>query len=189
MDSEILRGTGTEVRTGSGVERTGQLEGLKWSGGRSFTVALNTLPPVLVHHQPHKSPPLHLPYDLTIEFTVLYIPLSSIQSNSLSRSAPVTFPSKHPTRLDWHSEAAMATLNLSQNGPSIKRSYQSIVDSPAPSGAAANSSTYGQWAVFSVQAPLVSAFQQDSTKESVLKVQTTGGTQLATSLRLRETRC
>ncbi|GAB7352666.1 hypothetical protein MBLNU459_g3030t1 [Dothideomycetes sp. NU459] len=68
----------------------------------------------------------------------------------------------------------MATLNLSQNGPSIKRSYQSVVDAPAPSGAAAASSTYGQWAVFSVQAPLVSAFQQDSSKESVLKVQSTG---------------
>lgn len=68
----------------------------------------------------------------------------------------------------------MATLNLSANGPSIKRSYQSIVDAPAPS---APSSTYAVWALFSVQAPLTSAFQQDSSKESVLKVQTTGGTQ------------
>ncbi|CAD0089812.1 unnamed protein product [Aureobasidium vineae] len=65
----------------------------------------------------------------------------------------------------------MASLNLSTNGPSIKRSYQSIVDGPAPS---ANSPTYAQWAVYSVQAPLTSAFQQDSSKESVLKVQTTG---------------
>lgn len=73
----------------------------------------------------------------------------------------------------------MATLNLSQNGPSIKRSYQNVIDAPAPSGPAASSSSYGQWAVYSVQAPLVSAFQQDSGKESVLKVQTTGGMQAA----------
>ena len=70
----------------------------------------------------------------------------------------------------------MATLNLSTNGPSISKSYQSIVSSPPPSGNAAKSSTYGQWAVFSVSAPLVNAFQQDTGgKESVLKVQSTGG--------------
>jgi hypothetical protein len=70
----------------------------------------------------------------------------------------------------------MATLNLSTNGPSISKSYQSVVSSPAPSGAAANSPTYGQWAVFSVSTPLVNAFQQDAGgKESVLKVQSTGG--------------
>ncbi|KAL1297638.1 hypothetical protein AAFC00_006195 [Neodothiora populina] len=68
----------------------------------------------------------------------------------------------------------MATLNLSSNGPSINASYKKVVDSPLPSGAAASSATYGQWAVFTVQAPLMSAFQQDSGKESVLKVQTTG---------------
>lgn len=68
----------------------------------------------------------------------------------------------------------MASLNLSANGPSISASYQKIVNAPPPSGGAASSSTYGQWAVFSVQAPLVSAFQQESGKESVLKVQTTG---------------
>ncbi|KAL9110071.1 MAG: hypothetical protein Q9227_005410 [Pyrenula ochraceoflavens] len=68
----------------------------------------------------------------------------------------------------------MSSLNLSANGPSISKSYQSIVDSPPPSGAAASSPTYGQWAVFAVQAPLVSAFQQDGGKESVLKVQSTG---------------
>jgi drebrin-like protein len=67
----------------------------------------------------------------------------------------------------------MASLNLSANGPSISASYQKIVSSQ-PSGAAASSPTYGQWAVFSVQAPLVSAFQADAGKESVLKVQTTG---------------
>lgn len=68
----------------------------------------------------------------------------------------------------------MATLNTSSNGPSISASYQKIVNAPPPSGAAASSPTYGQWAVFTVQAPLVSAFQQDAGKESVLKVQTTG---------------
>lgn len=70
----------------------------------------------------------------------------------------------------------MASLNLSTNGPSISKSYQSIVDAPLPSGPAAGSSTYGQWAVFAVQAPLVSAFQHDAGgKESILKVQSTGG--------------
>lgn len=73
----------------------------------------------------------------------------------------------------------MASLNTSQNGPNIKRSYQSIVDAPKPSGPAANSSTYAQWALFTVTAPLVSAFQGDSGKESVLKVETTGGTSFA----------
>lgn len=69
----------------------------------------------------------------------------------------------------------MATLNLSTNGPSISKSYQSIVNAPPPSGPAASSPTYGQWAVFSVSAPLSNAFQQDSAgKESVLKVQSTG---------------
>ena len=73
-------------------------------------------------------------------------------------------------------ERTMATLNLSTNGPSISRSYQSIVNAPAPSGAPANSRTYGQWAVFSVSAPLLNAFQQNSGgQESVLKVQSTGG--------------
>ena len=70
----------------------------------------------------------------------------------------------------------MATLNLSTNGPSISKSYQSIVNAPPPSGAAAQSPTYGQWAIFSVSAPLANAFQQDAGgKESVLKVQSTGG--------------
>ena len=70
----------------------------------------------------------------------------------------------------------MATLNLSTNGPSISKSYQSLVNSPPPSGTAAQSPTYAQWAVYSVSAPLVNAFQQDAGgKESVLKVQSTGG--------------
>jgi len=45
----------------------------------------------------------------------------------------------------------MATLNTSTNGQSIRSSYEKIVNGPAQS-----------WAVFTVQAPLVSAFQQDS---------------------------
>lgn len=70
----------------------------------------------------------------------------------------------------------MATLNLSSNGPSISRSYQSVINSSPLSGPASKSPTYGQWAVFSVSAPLVNAFQQDTGgKESLLKVQSTGG--------------
>lgn len=69
----------------------------------------------------------------------------------------------------------MASLNTSTNGPSISKSYQSIVNATQPTGPAASSPTYGQWAVFSVSAPLANAFQQDSAnKESVLKVQSTG---------------
>lgn len=69
----------------------------------------------------------------------------------------------------------MSTINLSINGPSIQSSYRSVVNSPLPSGSAASSPTYAQWAVFSVSAPLVSAFQSDGAgKESVLKVQETG---------------
>ncbi|KAL4887910.1 hypothetical protein BDV59DRAFT_189744 [Aspergillus ambiguus] len=69
----------------------------------------------------------------------------------------------------------MSTLNLSSNGPSISKSYQTVVNSPPPSNNPAGSSTYGQWAVFSVSTPLVNAFQRDTgNKESVLKVQTSG---------------
>lgn len=68
----------------------------------------------------------------------------------------------------------MATLNTSNNGPSISKSYQLIVNAPA--AAASKSTSYGQWAVFSVSAPLANAFQADTaSKESVLKVQSTGG--------------
>ena len=70
----------------------------------------------------------------------------------------------------------MATLNLSTNGPSISKSYQSVVNANRPSGPAAQSPTYAQWAVFSVSAPLANAFQPNAGgKESVLKVQSTGG--------------
>jgi hypothetical protein len=66
----------------------------------------------------------------------------------------------------------MASLNLSTNGPSISKSYQSVVNASLPAG----SPTYGYWAIFSVSTPLVNAFQQDAgNKESVLKVQSTGG--------------
>jgi len=69
----------------------------------------------------------------------------------------------------------MASLNLSSNGPSLSKSYQSVVNAPNPSTAAASSPTYGQWAIFAVSTPLVSAFQLDSaSKESVLKVHSTG---------------
>ncbi|KAH0545038.1 hypothetical protein FGG08_000809 [Glutinoglossum americanum] len=74
----------------------------------------------------------------------------------------------------------MAALNLSTNGPSITRSYQSVVNSNPPTGPAASSQTYGQWAILSVSAPLVNAFTQDAGgKESVLKVQSTGEGELA----------
>lgn len=66
----------------------------------------------------------------------------------------------------------MASLNLSQNGPSIKSSYQGVVNGPPLSS---SSPTFAQWALFTVQAPLVNAFQDTGTKESVLKVETTGG--------------
>lgn len=67
----------------------------------------------------------------------------------------------------------MASLNLSINGPSIKSSYQGVVNGPPLSS---SSSTFAQWALFSVQAPLANAFQDSGGKESVLKVQGTGGT-------------
>ena len=73
----------------------------------------------------------------------------------------------------------MATLNTSSNGPSIKRSYENVVNSPPPKSPQAASPTFAQWAVFTVAAPLVSAFQHDAGKESVLKVQTTGEGELA----------
>ncbi|KAF9889481.1 hypothetical protein FE257_007190 [Aspergillus nanangensis] len=70
----------------------------------------------------------------------------------------------------------MATLNLSANGPSISKSYQTVVNSSP----AAGSPTYGQWAVFSVSTPLVNAFQRDAgNKESVLKVQSSGEGELS----------
>lgn len=71
----------------------------------------------------------------------------------------------------------MATLNCSANGAQITKTYQSVVDAPLPAGGAATSQaqTHAHWALYSVAAPLVSAFQQEGGKESVLKVQATGG--------------
>ena len=68
----------------------------------------------------------------------------------------------------------MSSLNTSTNGPSISKSYQTVVNAPPATGPAASSPTYGQWAVFSVTAPLANAFQDASNKESVLKVQSSG---------------
>ncbi|ROT37401.1 hypothetical protein SODALDRAFT_195730 [Sodiomyces alkalinus F11] len=70
----------------------------------------------------------------------------------------------------------MASLNLSINGPSIKSSYQAVIHGPAPSS---SSPTHAQWALFSVQAPLANAFQDTGSKESILKVQTTGEGELS----------
>ncbi|KAK0656425.1 hypothetical protein B0T16DRAFT_399296 [Cercophora newfieldiana] len=70
----------------------------------------------------------------------------------------------------------MASLNLSINGPSIKSSYNGVVNGPALSS---SSPTYAQWALFSVQAPLMSAFQDSASKESILKVESTGDGELA----------
>ncbi|KAF5229713.1 hypothetical protein FAUST_10251 [Fusarium austroamericanum] len=69
----------------------------------------------------------------------------------------------------------MASLNLSINGPSIKSSYNGVVNGPPPSS---GSPTYAHWALFSVQAPLMSAFQDSTAKESILKVQSTGDGEL-----------
>ncbi|UKZ77975.1 hypothetical protein TrVFT333_005709 [Trichoderma virens FT-333] len=69
----------------------------------------------------------------------------------------------------------MASLNLSTNGASIKSSYNAVIGGDAP---ASGSPTYAQWALFSVQAPLVNAFQDSGSKESVLKVQSTGDGEL-----------
>ncbi|KAL7942373.1 hypothetical protein V8C42DRAFT_332181 [Trichoderma barbatum] len=69
----------------------------------------------------------------------------------------------------------MASLNLSINGASIKSSYNAVVGGEAP---ASGSPNYAQWALFSVQAPLVNAFQDSGSKESILKVQSTGDGEL-----------
>ncbi|PKS10560.1 hypothetical protein jhhlp_002314 [Lomentospora prolificans] len=70
----------------------------------------------------------------------------------------------------------MASLNLSTNGPSIKSSYQAVVSAALPSS---GSPTFAHWALFSVQAPLINAFQDSGTKESVLKVESSGDGELA----------
>ncbi|KAK4154016.1 hypothetical protein C8A00DRAFT_14831 [Chaetomidium leptoderma] len=69
----------------------------------------------------------------------------------------------------------MASLNLSTNGPSIKSSYQGVINGPALSS---TSATASRWALFTVQAPLLNAFQSTSAKESILKVESTGDGEL-----------
>lgn len=78
----------------------------------------------------------------------------------------------------------MASLNLSINGPSIKSSYNGVVSAPPPSS---NSPTYAQWALLSVQAPLMNAFQDSGAKESILKVESTGGMEACLQRRLCDT--
>jgi len=68
----------------------------------------------------------------------------------------------------------MASLNLSINSPSIKSSYQGVIGANLPSS---SSPTFAQWALFSVQAPLLNAFQDSAAKASILKVESTGGKQ------------
>ncbi|KAL2018960.1 hypothetical protein VTK56DRAFT_10254 [Thermocarpiscus australiensis] len=70
----------------------------------------------------------------------------------------------------------MASLNLSINGPSIKSSYQGVINGPAVSS---TSPTAARWALFTVQAPLLNAFQNTGAKESILKVESTGEGELA----------
>lgn len=70
----------------------------------------------------------------------------------------------------------MASLDLSQNGPSINKSYKALVDSPPSKN---SSPTYASWAVFAVSAPLQNAFMQGPPKDSVVKVQSTGEGELS----------
>ncbi|KAK4180428.1 putative Drebrin-like protein [Triangularia setosa] len=69
----------------------------------------------------------------------------------------------------------MSSLNLSTNGVAIKNSYQGVINGTLSS----TSPTAARWALFTVQAPLLNAFQNTGSKESVLKVETTGDGELA----------
>ncbi|KAK0729426.1 hypothetical protein B0T21DRAFT_292135 [Apiosordaria backusii] len=69
----------------------------------------------------------------------------------------------------------MSSLNLSTNGVAIRNSYQGVINGTLSS----TSPTAARWALFTVQAPLVSAFQNTGSKESVLKVESTGEGELA----------
>jgi hypothetical protein len=110
----------------------------------------------------------------------LHHPASTGNPSTWELSSP-TRSKRHVTNLTHHdthfsnlphsATYTMASLNLSTNGQSIKSSYQGVIDAPPPSG---GSSTFGQWALFAVQAPLANAFQDSGSKESVLKVQSTG---------------
>ncbi len=82
----------------------------------------------------------------------------------------------------------MASLNLSINGPSIKSSYLGVINGPVLSS---TSATAARWALFTVQAPLLNAFQNTGAKESILKVESTAGEcddDAATPLLLRDSR-
>ena len=100
------------------------------------------------------------------------LPFSDFTSMTVESSRPLFTTTHHATSAIL-SQSTMASLNTSQNGAYISTSYQKVVNSPLASGPAASSPTYAKWALYSVQAPLVSAFQSESGKESVLKVQTT----------------
>ncbi|KAK4197735.1 hypothetical protein QBC40DRAFT_284933 [Triangularia verruculosa] len=69
----------------------------------------------------------------------------------------------------------MSSLNLSTNGVAIKNSYQGVINGTLSS----TSPTAARWALFTVQAPLLNAFQNTGSKESVLRVETTGEGELA----------
>ncbi|KAH0527716.1 hypothetical protein TsFJ059_002670 [Trichoderma semiorbis] len=116
-------------------------------------------------------------HSLAVLFIGLPIDGHCIPLLSGAQFLPSTLYSRRPfTSIDLYRYAhdsylEMASLNLSTNGASIKSSYNAVVGGEA---AASGSPTYAQWALFSVQAPLVNAFQDSGSKESVLKVQSTG---------------
>lgn len=80
----------------------------------------------------------------------------------------------------------MASLNLSTNGPSIKSSYQGVVNGQLTKS---DSPTYALWALFTVQAPLMNAFQGGGSSESVLKVETKGGEHRPSSIPVAVSHC
>lgn len=98
---------------------------------------------------------------MSIYYTQQHIHHLSILSLSLADAlhAPITAD-------------VMASLNLSTNGPSIKSSYQGVVGGELKK---LDSPTYALWALFTVQAPLMNAFQGGGASESILKVETKGG--------------
>lgn len=84
----------------------------------------------------------------------------------------VSYPSLFSDVLYALTADVMASLNLSTNGPSIKSSYQGVVNGALQKS---DSPTYALWALFTVQAPLMNAFQGGGASESILKVETKGG--------------
>lgn len=111
-----------------------------------------------------------------------FVPTSHCEIGAVTSAPPTSAAHHQPVpqaplgNVSWFTvslhatDRAMASLNLSINGPSIKSSYQGVINAAGSSP----SSTYASWALFSVQAPLANAFQDSGNKESVLKVQTTG---------------